>query len=38
MQFDVGDQKLYFCYKRESLFVYPSKYKIFRLPILESFL
>ena len=37
-QIDGDDTKLHSCYKYASLFVYPTKYEGFGLPILESFL
>ena len=37
-QIDGDDAKLHSCYKHASLFVYPTKYEGFGLPILESFL
>ena len=37
-QIEGDETKLHSCYKHASLFVYPTKYEGFGLPILESFL
>jgi glycosyltransferase involved in cell wall biosynthesis len=38
IQIDGNNEKLYSCYKYASMFVYPTQYEGFGLPILESFL